>query len=205
MKTLLVLLGVLTLVPRFATGACRDLLVAGGESASTDCQLEVQVVNPNNTPFFDRLGRVNPRQACRDGDASCDADGVADGVCTYQVASCFHCVDPRLPTCVPITTESYGIYRPSPQSRRPVDVENAEAMIAAVLALGGTRGGPAANVVTFTPPIDDGTCTDLVPFKVPLRQTILGARPGNTLLRSRAIAGPRWDADFVRLQCLPAE
>jgi hypothetical protein len=77
-------------------------------------------------------------------------------------------------------------------------------MIAAVVALGGVREAPDSNVVIFDPPLDEGTCTDLVPFKVPLRQTVAGPRRGRMLLRARAIAGPRWDADFVRFDCLPA-
>lgn len=204
MRALMVLLSVLMLVPRVAAGACRDFPVPGGEAGSTDCQLEVYVENPNNTPFFDSRGRVNLWQICRDGDATCDADGVADGVCIFQLASCFTCVDPRLPTCSPLPTDYYGIYRPSLLSSRPVDVENAEALIGAVLALGGVRGGPRNNLVTFDQPIAEGSCADLAPFKVPLRQTSLGPRPFTTLIRSRGVAGARVDGDFLRLKCLPA-
>ena len=58
-----------------AAAECRLPLIAGGEAAKTDCQLELHVVNPTNEPFYDARGRVNPTQTCVDGDASCDADG----------------------------------------------------------------------------------------------------------------------------------
>jgi hypothetical protein len=37
--------------------------------------------------------------SCTDGDAACDADGAADGRCTFEVAACVNAADPRFPTC----------------------------------------------------------------------------------------------------------
>jgi len=36
---------------------------------------------------------------CVDGDPTCDADGAADGRCTFEVAACVNNADPRFPTC----------------------------------------------------------------------------------------------------------
>src|SRR5207244_10576313 len=43
-------------------------LVEGGGAARTDCLAEWLVVNPTNTPFRDKRGRVNGVQSCPDGD-----------------------------------------------------------------------------------------------------------------------------------------
>jgi hypothetical protein len=37
--------------------------------------------------------------ACTDGDAACDADGHADGTCTFRVRLCVDAVDPTVPRC----------------------------------------------------------------------------------------------------------
>jgi len=37
--------------------------------------------------------------ACTDGDPLCDADGTADGSCTFSVRLCLDAVDPPLPRC----------------------------------------------------------------------------------------------------------
>jgi hypothetical protein len=187
-----------------ARAACALPLVAGGEAANTDCQLELHVVNPTNEPFYDSRGRVNPTQTCVDGDASCDADGSADGTCRFSIRSCFGCTDPLLPTCEPLTNTEYGVFTPSPTSRSPVDVQNAEALLASVTALqSGTRTGRRDNVIRFDEPLGLGLCTESASFAVPVE----GSRPGRSILRSRAIHGGnpyRWDADYLRLICLPA-
>ena len=188
---------------------CLAPLVIGGELRASDCQLEMHVVNPNNEPFFDLRGRVNNRQTCRDGDPTCDADGATDGTCTFQLASCFNCTDPLLPECVPIPAASYAIARPRLDSANPVDAANAEAMAAAVAALAGTRDPEHPYVVEFDPLFADAACTALTPFKVPLRQTASGLRTRRYTMRARSIAptptGLRWDADALRLICVPQE
>jgi hypothetical protein len=190
--------------PATAVAACTAPLVAGGEAASTDCQLELHVQNPTNEPFYDSRGRVNPTQTCVDGDASCDGDGTADGTCRFRIQSCFGCSDPLLPTCNPLPNSEYGVFSPSPTGRRAVDVQNAEALLASVMALqSGTRTGRRDNVIRFDEPLGLGVCTESASFAVPID----GSRPGRAILRSRAIhAGTpyRWDADYLRLICLPA-
>jgi hypothetical protein len=192
-----------------AHAQCLTPLVIGGELRASDCQLEMHVVNPNNDPFFDVFGRVNNRQTCRDGDPSCDTDGAADGTCTFQLASCFNCNDPLLPECVPIPAASYAITRPRLSDPDPINSANAEAMVAAVAALAGMRNPEWPYIVEFDPLFIDAACTALAPFKVPLRQTSRGLRTRRFTLRARSIAptptGLRWDADGLRLICVPAE
>src|SRR5438094_136102 len=65
-------------------------LVRGGGPRRSDCRAEWQVVNPTNTPFRDAQGEVSGLQTCRDGDATCDGDGAADGACTFRLAVCPH-------------------------------------------------------------------------------------------------------------------
>jgi hypothetical protein len=151
---------------------------------------------------------VNPSQTCRDGDGTCDADGAADGICSFELALCFNCVVPTLPTCLPLPTHEYGLFRPRLASHRQVDVDNGSAMLDAVRALGGTPRERTPFVIDFDPPLSDGICTVLVSFEVPLRRTSRGPRATRTTIRARALApmpgGVRWDADFLRLVCLPA-
>ncbi len=166
-------------------------------------------INPDNQPFVEKRGRVNPTQACRDGDGTCDADGEADGTCTFQLASCFNCIDPMLPECLPVPTHEYGLFLPRLMSRTQVDVDNAAVMLEAVRTLGGTPSQTKPFVIGFDPPLAGGTCTALVPFKVPLRQTSQEPGAKRTTVRSRALGptptGLRWDADFLQLTCLPAD
>ena len=65
-------------------------LVEGGGAARTDCAAEWQVVNPTNTPFRDRRGRVSNMQSCHDGDSLCDGDGAVNGSCTFRVQVCIN-------------------------------------------------------------------------------------------------------------------
>jgi hypothetical protein len=65
--------------------------VAGGGPKRSDCYVE-----------FEGLTATRGRSTvqCRDGD-SCDADGSADGSCTFQFQVCANESDPSLPTCTP--------------------------------------------------------------------------------------------------------
>jgi hypothetical protein len=83
---------------------CHDPLpgrcIPGGGSRFTDCFVEWLVLP---VPAPAEPG-APPRRAivCADGDPACDADGAADGTCTFRVATCVNNADPRLaPRCVP--------------------------------------------------------------------------------------------------------
>ena len=75
-----------------------------------------------------------------------------------------------------------------------MDRANAEAILGALVALGGTRGGTRHNVVTFAPPIAGGTCTPLAAVQVPTR--------GRAIVQARArTVGLGSDADRLTLRC----
>ena len=75
-----------------APGHC----IPGGGSKSTDCFVEWLVL-----PSSSATGDVPARNInCNDGDPACDADGAADGRCTFEVAACVNAADPRFPTCI---------------------------------------------------------------------------------------------------------
>src|SRR5262245_30253446 len=70
-------------------------LVAGGGAAKSDCYAEWQVTNASVT------GKTTVD--CQDGDTTCDADGVADGECTFNVSICLFQTDAALSKCTPQT------------------------------------------------------------------------------------------------------
>jgi hypothetical protein len=166
-------------------------LVAGGGSRMTDCRAEFEVVDPTNSPFQDRRGRLSRTQHCTDGDATCDADRAANGTCVFQVAICFNQTDPNLPRCNGSgTTTSYEVRG----ARKPAEVAAADAVVAELVALGGTAG--SHDLVTFSPPLATAACTSFAQIAVPAGQTVR--------LRGRAEGGSgRADNDLVKLTCAP--
>jgi hypothetical protein len=73
-----------------APGHC----IRGGGSKRSDCLVEF-IVLPG--PERDRSGDPDRKLTCRDGDETCDGDGVANGTCVFSVALCLVNADPRLP------------------------------------------------------------------------------------------------------------
>jgi hypothetical protein len=64
-----------------AAPAARALLIGGGGSSKTDCLLALDA--PVNDP------PTKPKKVrCTDGDSACDADGVVNGECVFQVGVC---------------------------------------------------------------------------------------------------------------------
>ncbi len=188
-------------------------LAAGRGRRQTDCYVEWAVHNPTNTPFFDKRGIVRVKQECTDGDPACDADGMADGACTFEVGVCVKNEDPRLvkkgvSVCVPQDIASWRIRRPTPDSDSSVDAVNAVALRGAVEALdpsgSPTIGGEHQEVVEFSSAITEvGACTSLVPIEVPLKAP---GRKGKVRLRTSAVpaGGGKPDKDVLILKCLPA-
>jgi hypothetical protein len=74
-----------------APGRC----IPGGGSRNTDCFVEWLVLPARQV----RDGMPARNINCADGDPTCDADGTADGRCTFEVAACVNAADPRFPTC----------------------------------------------------------------------------------------------------------
>jgi hypothetical protein len=72
-----------------APGHC----IRGGGSRRSDCLVE-WIVLPG--PERDRRGDPERKLTCRDGDETCDGDGVANGTCVFSVGLCLINPDPRL-------------------------------------------------------------------------------------------------------------
>src|SRR5947199_301668 len=125
-------------------------LVEGGGAARTDCLAEWLVVNPTNTPFRDKRGRVNGVQGCHDGDPSCDGDGAVDGGCTFRVGICVNEHDPALPASAAGAVGSYAPGSLRPLAKSALRRANAQALPDPLVAMGGTQGGVRQNVVTFS-------------------------------------------------------
>src|SRR6185503_9066091 len=112
----------------------RPPLVAGGGAPRTDCRAEWMVMNPNNTPFLDRRGRVSSTQVCEDGDPTCDADRTADGTCSVRVGACLDQADPTVPQCTPgSAVTSYTLRRPVPTSLDAAEAADAQALLDVLL------------------------------------------------------------------------
>jgi hypothetical protein len=193
----------------FFLGRTAGDLVPGRGSAAKDCFSEWALNNPLNTPFFDNKGLPNFRQACRDGDTSCDQDGVADGDCELRISICLNVDDPRLldqngaPACAPAPVDTWLLKKPRPDSTKPIDAANAVALRAAVAALGSsTISGDHQEILTFAPAVSTGDhCTAPVTFTVPLTPS---GRAGKSTLKMQSIAGGWKDSDKLKLTCLPA-
>lgn len=123
----------------------------GAGTARTDCFSEWLVRSDTVLSEPRQKGRVS----CRDG-SSCDADGVADGVCRFTLGLCFAVADPRLvdrqgaPACNVDDLTAFQLL--SPGFRRAaidsVDRSNAQSLLTTVAALasGQMEGRCAAGV-----------------------------------------------------------
>jgi len=121
-------------------------------------------------------GVPSGRQRCRDGDPACDADGNADGRCTFRVALCLNVYDFRVlrrdrsaPRCPRRRIRGVQLVEPKPSAADPLAADNHRTLAAALGAL------PAF------PTRLENACTASVPLVVPLRD----GRAGRTRLRAR--------------------
>ena len=136
---------------------------AGGGPAATDCMLVMDVA-----------GATGRRAAaCTDGDPTCDADGAANGTCTFGVRVCLDAVTGGSPRCHADVVTAAEVVSPTPP-------------LAAAL---GTVVMPVA-----TP----DTCTALATVTVATG----GRRSAKTVVRTRAtMASGHADRDRLILVC----
>ena len=121
------------------------------------------------------------------------------GGCTFRVAICLHEDDADLPTCAAGAVGSYTVSSPTPLAKSAVQRANAEALLDALLAMGGMQGGARQNVVTFSSAIAGTACTPLADLRVPTRGTV----PGKAIIHGRAqTTDGKRDADRLTLRCL---
>jgi hypothetical protein len=167
-------------------------LVPGGGKPSVDCQAEWQVVNATNSPFTDRHGIVSALQTCHDGDPDCDADGSANGSCTFRVSLCLNQIDASV-ACTPADVASIRV----PLGRKPTQTANADAVLTALEALGGTRTGRRLDTIEFAPALAAGQCTGFASVTA-----AANGRREKVKVRAKASSGAT-DNDKLRLVCVP--
>lgn len=168
----------------------------GAGSTTTDCHAEWQVVNPN-APAPTKTSRAMATQTCHEGDPNCDADGPGNGTCTFRVAICFDVVDASLPKCSPVPMAGYDVTRRKSTSAKPFETTNGQALVDALLALGGTASGTPSRHVTFTAPITTRTCTPFASLRVAAGKTaIVNGKARGAVARDS-------DVDKLKLGCLP--
>lgn len=157
-------------------------LVAGGGPAATDCFGAWRVLGAVRTPTV----------RCTRRNAACDRGTGPE--CVFRAQLCFGdaAAASTRTRCRPGGVTRFALRRVSSNA---VDRANAESVLAAVAALGGTRAGDA---VSFPAPLASPACTAGFHLTVPPR----GRRPGMRTLRARTAAG-RTDADTLKLVCVP--
>jgi cysteine-rich repeat protein len=174
------------------SATCQSELIPGGGLIATDCKQEWQAAL---VPARDRKGMPMNRQACTDGDSTCDFNAAGDNACTFHVKLCFNVTERRF-QCAPIDVASVQLSAP----RTAIDRANRDALETALKGLGGSVRGQCTNrgpkrgqacgangdcdsalnsgdgvcgrrLVTFQPPLSAGDrCTDFASITVPLRQ-----------------------------------
>lgn len=160
-----------------------ERLAPGRGREDRECLLEffgVELV----APAPDRPAR---RADCFDGQA-CDADGVADGVCTFPLGACLAVSDPRLPACSIEEVTSFDLRRARPES------SELEAM---------------ADRVTAELPASSAFCSLSQGYPVPLRLSASGIEKAGKAkvvarVEGRLSGQRRVDSDRLKLRCLPA-
>lgn len=143
-------------------------ILPGGAGRIDDCLAMFQIVNPTNQPRYGGNGRLNPKQACTDGDPICDADGAKNGVCVFRVGLCLVMYDPQLPMC---RIDPFGavvglsVDAPGPRDTDKLRRAGHDALTHAALeAFAGTLDADG-KTVRLTPRRTPA-CTALVPISV---------------------------------------
>ena len=172
-----------------------ECITGGGSNA--DCLVEMAVLP---SPPRDPNGVPSRSIRCRDGEA-CDADGAADGTCTFAVSLCINNADPRLAGCVPSDVQRIEITAPRKTSRKLLE-RTVHAQLAAALGAGGELGlTPRSSLANISP----DHCTAPMDVAVPLNVSGSGAlRPTRLRVGVKARSSDRRaDSDVIALQCLP--
>ncbi len=159
-----------------------DRLVAGRGSGKKECLAEVYGVElvPK------KPGKKARHAICSDG-ASCDADGRADGTCTFPVGVCLAVADHRLPDCPAAAIAAIELRKAKPP------MPAVETMVASIQA---------------SLPVAEGSCFFSDGVAVPVVTTRHGkTKAGKAILKLRVVSAegkPRKDTDKVKLVCEPA-
>lgn len=167
------------------------------EEAGCLAQWALAVPNPAIDPT---TGLPDKRQSCADGNASCDADGTVDGVCTFDVRVCVKVPDPEIPACAPAAVKLLNIDRPKPPGGDdPVDQANAGELAGALMALGVKVKAGTVLVQDGAPIEGADTCTDGILLHVPHLPGATGERTFR--IGARASGAPNMLRNGLTLAC----
>src|SRR5438067_2495597 len=165
-----------------ASGRPASALVPGGRFGHADCLAEWRVTNH-------RVGPSRGARAldCEDGDPSCDADGVQNGSCTFDVSICTLQTDPMVPACVPPTALTA--------------MRNVSARLEVPTSLTRAGCGRATPVVAAL----HGRVRPIAVETVPATLAARRRRPSRRVsLRMTAMAAGMHDVNRLVLRCVPS-
>jgi hypothetical protein len=157
-----------------STGSARAVEPGGGNRPTSDCLVEYEGFALNYPP---PPATTRKEFRCFDGDPACDADGVQNGVCAFEVRMCFAGTD--VAGCNAGTVTDLRVANPSPASPRH-DPE-----LAALLAAGQA-----------VLPASAYTCS------APVTLTAATGNKNGKRLRVRAASSTGVDSDKFRLTCV---
>lgn len=160
----------------------RRTLVPGGTDARSECLLEWSVSGTSGTRVKGGVTLPTGKIACRDGDPTCDLDGVS-GRCVFAVAPCAPTDDGRLAACAPAPLTGVQLLKPT--AARSPDV--AAALAASLASLVGQP----------VPGLAPSACGRAVEVVIELGTRRRAAQT----VAARALAGARRDADRLQLVC----
>lgn len=147
-----------------------DGLTPGG-FGSKECHVEAF----GGAPERSSSGKPRTRWSCRDGDPTCDRDGLANGTCIFWIGTCFTIADPRTPKCTPGPIDAVTVT----SQRLPAAAANVAAAASAVLP----STGPTCSQTSIVPVTADGK--------------------NRTIVFDASASGKRRDKDTLKLRCLP--
>jgi agarase len=160
----------------------RRTLVPGGSDAGNECLLEWSLTAAPAARLVAGVTIPGGRVVCRDGDPTCDLDGVS-GRCVFELSPCAPTADGRFPACAPAPLTSVALLKPT----APRDAAVAGALASSLASLVGLPVPGSAS----------SSCG-------PATQIVLelgGRRRVARTVAARAFAGTRRDADRLQLVC----
>jgi cysteine-rich repeat protein len=188
---------------------CQELISGG--SGATDCAHEWRAAL---VPARNKKGMAMTRQACTEGDPTCDFGPADDLACTFHVAMCFNVAEQRF-TCTPTDVARVQLLQPpEAQPKDATAMANRDALETALEGRQGVIRGQCrrprvkagqlcqsnadcdstpgnglckGRFVAFEPPLSTtNACTAFASISVPLRETARGLRSGTTTLKLKA-------------------
>jgi hypothetical protein len=162
-----------------ANAACPgECPVPGRGSVLTECIVE-----------WDGVVLNYKKVRCTDGDPTCDRDGVANGICRFQLSACLNNTDPRYPDCVPSDVASFTL------KQKPTTSPRFDPQIAQIQAAVDAIGLPTAASVCSAPTV----------VTVPLRvRGTLFVRGKKKIRQTATASGGAKDSDSLKFFCEPS-